>query len=78
VVAAVNAGFRPSANQLNLVRRVLAAADQSGGGAVAVDGKMVDRPVLARARALLDATGPDESLSKRGIACRDGLLPQKW
>jgi glycine/D-amino acid oxidase-like deaminating enzyme len=37
-------------------RRVLGAADP-GGGAVAVDGQMVDRPVLERARALLAASG---------------------
>jgi citrate lyase subunit beta/citryl-CoA lyase len=60
-VAAVNAGFRPSAEQLDWARRVVAAANRSGGRAVAVDGKMVDRPVLARAQALLDAAGLDES-----------------
>lgn len=57
-VAAVNAGFRPSAEQLDWARRVIAAAAGAGGAAVAVDGKMVDRPVLGRAQALLDAAGP--------------------
>ena len=33
--------------------RVTAAAAASEGGAVAVDGRMVDRPVLLRAQALL-------------------------
>lgn len=55
-VAAVNEGFRPSESELNWARRVLAAAQASSGAAVAVDGKMVDAPVLKRAQALL-ATG---------------------
>jgi citrate lyase subunit beta/citryl-CoA lyase len=54
-VAAVNAGFRPSREQLDWARKVIEAAAEAGGAAVAVDGKMVDRPVLARAQALLDA-----------------------
>lgn len=54
-VAAVNAGFLPTAAQLDWARRVVEAAARAGGAAVAVDGKMVDRPVLARAQSLLDA-----------------------
>ena len=54
-VAAVNRGFTPSEAELGWARRVLAAAES--GGAVAVDGKMVDAPVLARARALLRRAG---------------------
>ncbi len=52
-VAAVHAGLRPSSEELNWARRVLAAAQASGGAAVAVDGKMVDAPVLLRAQRLL-------------------------
>lgn len=37
-------------------RRVTAAAAESKGAVVAVDGKMVDRPVLARAQALVEAS----------------------
>ncbi len=50
-VAAVHAAFAPSADELAWAERVVAAGD--GGGAVAVDGRMVDRPVLLRAHALL-------------------------
>ncbi len=53
--AVVNLGFSPSDDELAWARRVLDAAEKSGGAAVAVDGKMVDRPVLLRARALLQA-----------------------
>lgn len=52
-VAAVNEGFKPSAQELDWAQRVLAAAQASGGAAVAVDGKMVDAPVLLRAQRLL-------------------------
>jgi citrate lyase subunit beta/citryl-CoA lyase len=52
-VAIVNAAFSPSAEQIAWARRVVDAAAAAGGAAVAVDGKMVDAPVLARARRLL-------------------------
>jgi citrate lyase subunit beta/citryl-CoA lyase len=52
-LAAVHAAFAPSADELAWAGRVVAAADAAGGGAVAVDGRMVDRPVLLRARSLL-------------------------
>jgi citrate lyase subunit beta/citryl-CoA lyase len=52
-VDAVNRGFMPSAEELAWARRVIDAAQAAGGGAVAVDGKMVDKPVLLRAQALM-------------------------
>lgn len=52
-VGAVNRGLAPGEAELDWARRVLAAAAVSGGAAVAVDGKMVDKPVLLRAQALL-------------------------
>ncbi len=58
-VAIVNAAFSPSAEQLSWARRVVDAASAADGAAVAVDGKMVDAPVLARARRLLAAAGGD-------------------
>ena len=56
-VQAVHEAFMPSADQLDWARRVLAAAQAAGGSAVAVDGKMVDAPVLQRACALLERAG---------------------
>lgn len=56
-VALAHEAFRPTAEQLAHARRVLAAAeaaDSSGTGAFVVDGRMVDRPFIDRARALLD------------------------
>lgn len=51
-LSAARAGLRPSAQECDWARRVLAAAGSSGGAAVAVDGKMVDKPVLLRAEAI--------------------------
>ncbi|GAB4481682.1 MAG: CoA ester lyase [Burkholderiaceae bacterium] len=54
-VAAVNAGFGPTEEQIAWARRVVAVAGR--GGAARVDGRMVDAPVLARARAILRQAG---------------------
>jgi citrate lyase beta subunit len=59
-LATVHEVFAPSAAELTWARRVVAAADEAtagGRGAVAVDGQMVDAPVVARSRRLLDAAG---------------------
>lgn len=52
-VAHVNSLFAPSDEERAWARRVLDAAAAAGGAAVAVDGKMVDRPVMLRAEAIL-------------------------
>lgn len=52
-VGPVNEAFSPSAAEIDWARRVVAACEASAGAAVAVDGKMVDTPVLLRAQALL-------------------------
>ncbi len=52
-VGPVNAAFSPSPAEIDWAQRVEAACEASAGAAVAVDGKMVDRPVLLRAQALL-------------------------
>lgn len=62
-VAVVHAAFAPSADELAWAGRVVAAAAAAAGGAVAVDGRMVDRPVLLRAQALLARTRADQILS---------------
>ena len=52
-VASVNRWLAPSEEEQAWARRVLDAAAASGGAAVAVDGKMVDKPVLMRAEGIL-------------------------
>ena len=51
-VAPVNACFQPTASQLEWARKVVALAETSAG-AFELDGKMVDAPVIARARLML-------------------------
>ncbi len=53
-VAHVNRGFAPGAEALAWAMRVCDAAAAADGAAVAVDGKMVDRPVLLIARQMLE------------------------
>lgn len=52
-VSVVHDALLPSSDEVSWARRVLAAANGSTG-AISVDGKMVDRPVLARAQSILD------------------------
>lgn len=53
-VEAVHRAFRPSASELAWAQRVLDAAAAAGGAALALDGQMIDRPVLLRAQRMLD------------------------
>ncbi|MEN3277214.1 MAG: citrate lyase subunit beta / citryl-CoA lyase [Massilia sp.] len=53
-VAGVNRCFSPGEEELAWARRVLAAAEAAGGAAVALDGRMIDRPVILRAQRILD------------------------
>ena len=54
-VAMVNQGFSPTPAQIDWARRVIQADAASGGAPVAVDGKMVDRPVVLKAQSVLRA-----------------------
>jgi len=61
-VSHVNQCFHPSEEEIAWAGKVLAAA--AHGGAVAVDGKMVDRPVLRKAQEILN----------KSIRSRDNVL----
>ena len=52
-VAHVNAAFAPTSDELTWARRVVAAAAESKGAAVALDGRMVDRPVILKAEQIV-------------------------
>lgn len=52
-VPVVNGCYKPSGALIDWARRVIEATDKSNGAAVAVDGKMVDLPVIIRAREIL-------------------------
>lgn len=57
-VEPVRRGFAPTAEETGWAQRVVAAAAAGDGAAVAVDGKMVDRPVLLRAERILGRSRP--------------------
>ncbi|PTB18883.1 CoA ester lyase [Trinickia symbiotica] len=52
-VGAVNAAFSPSADEIAMARRIVEAYERAEGGAVSVDGRMVDLPVLLKARRIV-------------------------
>jgi citrate lyase subunit beta/citryl-CoA lyase len=56
-VAGVNAGFAPSTAEVQWATRVREAVAKDGLGAIAVDGKLVDKPVYALAQAILEEAG---------------------
>lgn len=53
-VSVVNRSFSPTAEDIDWAQRVLAAASQSQGAAVTLDGQMIDKPVVSRAHAILN------------------------
>lgn len=55
-VPAVRAAYRPAPEEVDWARRVLAAAETSAG-AFTIDGRMIDAPLIAHARAILAAEG---------------------
>ncbi|QBR01879.1 HpcH/HpaI aldolase/citrate lyase family protein [Paraburkholderia pallida] len=52
-IEAVHRCYRPSEQELAWAARVADAASKAGAGAITVDGKMVDRPVMLRAQRIL-------------------------
>jgi citrate lyase subunit beta/citryl-CoA lyase len=55
-IAAVNGAFAPTEDDLDWARRVLAAIDAADGEVMLrLDGQLIDKPVVSRARRILDA-----------------------
>ena len=52
-IESVENAFRPSASDIEWAKRVLKAAAESQGAAVALDGQMIDKPVIERAQSVL-------------------------
>lgn len=52
-VNVVNECFEATEAEESWAKKIVQAAEAAGGAAVSVDGKMVDRPVIARAQAIL-------------------------
>ena len=57
-VAAVRQAFAPSAPELVWATRVLDAWHSSSGGALQLDGKMIDRPVILKAERIMASSLP--------------------
>lgn len=62
----VNTCFGPSEEELAWARHVLEASARSGGAAVAVDGRMVDRPIMMKAQAIIQEAG-ERALMKAAL-----------
>ena len=64
-VEGVNKGLAPTEEEIDWANRIVAATRDSGGAAMQVDGKMVDRPMIERANAILseleDAFGEQDA-----------------
>ncbi len=56
-IAPIHDAFMPTETEQDWARRVIDIADQTGSSAFAVDGKMVDVPVIERARQILAMGG---------------------
>ena len=54
-LAIVNGAFTPSAEEVALSRRIVKAAETQGTGALMLDGKMVDTPVIKSAQRIVEA-----------------------
>ena len=54
-VAIIQAAFSPAPESVAWARRIVAAYEANAGGVLLVDGKLVERPVIASARRILDA-----------------------
>ena len=56
-VEVIHKTFNPSPNEIDWAQRVIDALEEAksrGAGAIAVDGKMIDLPVVARAERVLN------------------------
>lgn len=58
-VAVVNAAFSPGEAEIAWAQKVIDAAQCSGGAAVAIDGRMIDRPVILKAERIVRQAARD-------------------
>ena len=61
-IEAINAGFSPSQAEIEHARRIVTAfeeAERQGRGSTSLDGKVIDVPVVKRARAVLALAGDE-------------------
>jgi citrate lyase subunit beta/citryl-CoA lyase len=73
-LAILNAEFGPSPEEVESARRIVAAYEEAtaaGRGSIAVDGKMIDVPVVGRAQQTLRRHAAIEEREKRRADCLD-------
>jgi citrate lyase subunit beta/citryl-CoA lyase len=58
-VPVINDAFTPDPDAVDWAKSVLAASEEAEGGVFAVEGEMIDRPLLERAKTILDRAGVD-------------------
>lgn len=56
-VSVVADAFRPTQEEIERARRIIEAAEAASNGAIQLDGKLIDRPVVERAQKLLTTIG---------------------
>jgi citrate lyase subunit beta / citryl-CoA lyase len=67
----VHAAFAPTEEEVRKARRVIEAAreaEERGSGVVSLDGKMIDKPIVARAQRVLDLAATTGIPAVAGIA----------
>ena len=77
-VDVLNHAFRPHADEIEAAQRIVAAFEAvPGAGTVALDGKMVDRPHLTRARRTLERRGRARSSRQRTSVAGGAAKPRR-
>jgi citrate lyase subunit beta/citryl-CoA lyase len=71
-VAVIRTAFRADEKQVAWARRVLAAAKEGDqdGGAVKIDGQMIDAPLLRQAEAILASVGERPAGDRQDALCK--------
>ena len=54
-ISGIHAGFAPSENEIAYATKLVAAFEKAGGGAIKLDGKMIDLPLYESAQETLAA-----------------------
>jgi citrate lyase subunit beta/citryl-CoA lyase len=53
-ISIVNECYAPTQAEVSWAKQVLDASDRANGAAISIDGKMIDRPVVLRAKRVVD------------------------
>ena len=61
-VSLVNQVFQPSESEITWAQRVMDVVEQSQGQAVSLDGKMIDLPVILKAKKILQRVQPNQTI----------------